>query len=337
MIHVPLSPVSQRLAAAVSFFDAFRETPGEPPFVREPLRVSIPSHDWAAIGIDNDGIYRFAYPRGVELGGLFDVEVVSESGTYVDFEPLQLALPLPVSSPPLRTDFWVFHKLWPTRSFTLPPGETAVVGRITSPTAQQVARLKVQLHPGSPARRSRRAVHLHGRATASSCSDFPSLPGPVPGGTQTLHISVVDSMANPVATIPASVSARARASAVLRVRTQLKQRPPCPNTCHQASMSKKIPARFKAIEGRQYEHDGVRRPHTARSRARVPAAVRAAARASSSNPIPRPCWSRASATTRGQFGPPTAAAAADRHDRQRLSSAGRRRAFYDNGGRRLYV
>lgn len=205
-LHVPLTPVRQRLAAAVSFVDAFADATAAPTLLRNPMRVSIPELRWRSVVAGADGIYRFAYPGGTVVAGTFDVEIEIPDGRYVDFESLSLTLPRPVSSPPLRTDFWVIRRLWPTR--LLPPigGETQLEGRITSPTDQRVEGLRVVVHPSSSPPPS--APYTYTNAAGEFLFRFPELGGPVPSSTQSLFVSATDSTMAPVPITPSSVSAQ---------------------------------------------------------------------------------------------------------------------------------
>ncbi len=165
-MNAPLnSPIFQRsLSAVFTFYDAFLYPPGSSqppdptPLVGSPLGVSIPSLQWQAAAAD-DGSYRFSAltltqpaPGGANLA----VQVDAPLGDYLSFDPITITLPLPISSPPLRSDFLIPTKLWPTVAFRPPSGETAVRGIIASPTAQPVSNLKIEMWlgagpaPGSP-------------------------------------------------------------------------------------------------------------------------------------------------------------------------------------------
>jgi hypothetical protein len=159
------TPLWQRsLSAVYCFYDAFyypvgAAIPPDPtPPITSPLTVSIPVLSWQAFAAD-DFTYRFSAltltlpaPTGTNLG----VEVTALDGDYVSFNPIQVTLPLPLSSPPTRADFLLPTPLWPTVAVRPPAGETAVRGFITSPTSQSVANLKVEMWlgggpaPGSP-------------------------------------------------------------------------------------------------------------------------------------------------------------------------------------------
>ena len=150
-------PVLDRrtLCAVYRFFDAFL-TPvdARTPPIASPLVVSIPALAWTALRVPADATYRFSAstltqpaPTGVNLA----VSVVSLTGEYVTHSPILLTLPLAASVPPVAADFLRDLSLLPTPSLRPPAGETAVRGRVVSPTAQPVAGLQVEMWTsGSP-------------------------------------------------------------------------------------------------------------------------------------------------------------------------------------------
>lgn len=154
MASTYVSAVNQRtLCAVYRFFDAFM-TPvnSRTPPIGATLNVSIPSLAWEAKRILADGTYRFSastLTRPSPVGPNLAVSVVSEAGQYVTHVPILLTLPLPVSTPPVAADFRQDLPLWPTASLRPPAGETAVRGRIFSPTAQPVENLKVEIWAGA--------------------------------------------------------------------------------------------------------------------------------------------------------------------------------------------
>jgi hypothetical protein len=156
-----VAPQLQRtLAAVYRFYDAFLfpTDPLAPPIgsvhdrtppIRSLLDVSIPELRWNALRASNDFTYRFsvltltqALPSRTNLG----VQLTASGGDYVSFEPIVLKkLPVPISSPPARSDFLTPVPLWPTTAFRPPIGETAVRGLLGTSTPQSVADLKVEM------------------------------------------------------------------------------------------------------------------------------------------------------------------------------------------------
>lgn len=202
-----VAPLLQRtLSAVYRFYDAFfYPIDDRTPPVTSPLDVSIPSFSWSALRAADDFTYRFSAltltqpaPSGPNLA----VQVVAPGGDYVSFEPIVLALPLPLSTPPKRADFLISKPLWPTTAVRPPDGETAVRGYLRSNTAQPVADLKVQMWlgavlvppPGTPFSRS--------NANGDFLFRFPLLKG-VPGQTVSISIRLSDGA---IAVSPASLS-----------------------------------------------------------------------------------------------------------------------------------
>lgn len=148
-----VAPALQRtLAAVYRFYDAFFfPIADSTPPVSSSLEVSIPSLEWTALRVETDATYRFSAftlkrpaPTGINL----PVEVLAPAGDYVSFAPILLTLPVAVSVPPKRSDFLIPTRLWPTMTVRPPDGETAVRGVITSPSAQPVAGLTIEMWTG---------------------------------------------------------------------------------------------------------------------------------------------------------------------------------------------
>ena len=145
--------VSHRLGAAVLFVDAFTARAVDVPLeVRAstlPVVVGMPILPWTATRGRNDNTYRLMVTNStvMPVGGV-PLEVTAPGREYFNFEPLLVPLPRPFTAhppTPARSDFLLRHTLWPTRSFRLPSGETAVVARFASAGANPVARLKVTI------------------------------------------------------------------------------------------------------------------------------------------------------------------------------------------------
>jgi hypothetical protein len=195
------------LAAAYRFCDIFhapfdRTTPP----VTAPLTVTIPALRWTALPVDDDATYRFSASTLTEpapSGGPLAIAVTSSDGSYVNFEPISVTLPLAVSSPPVRSDYLVVKPLWPTRLFRVPTGETALHGSIRS-TTLPVAGLKVTMYatpsppPGGP--------YTYTDARGDFLFRFPLLAAA--GDTATLTIDVSDG--SPVAISPSSIVLKLR-------------------------------------------------------------------------------------------------------------------------------
>ena len=152
MSAIQVSPLLQRtLSAVYRFYDAFFfPIDDTTPPIASPLDVSIPALNWSARRADDDLTYRFSaltFTRPAPSGVNLAVQVVASAGDYVNFESILLTLPLPVSIPPQAADFLIPRPLWPAIGFRPRAGETAVRGHITSPTAQPVAGLKVEMWP----------------------------------------------------------------------------------------------------------------------------------------------------------------------------------------------
>jgi hypothetical protein len=153
MASTHVAAVNRRMLCTVyRFFDAFM-TPVNAltPPVAHALRVSIPSLAWTALRVAEDGTYRFSastLTMPAPAGPALPVTVLDESGAYVNHVPLVLTLPRPVSSPPVAADFLIDLPLWPTPAWRPPPGETAIRGHVTSPTAQAVDHLQVEMWTG---------------------------------------------------------------------------------------------------------------------------------------------------------------------------------------------
>jgi hypothetical protein len=150
-----LESVRHRLGSAVQFVDVFTSKPVDCPLdVRAdtlPIVPGMPRVPWRAVRGRNDDTYRFFVTNAVVMPvGPIAVSVSAPGNEYADLEPFSVTLPRPlVAHPPTpaRSDYAVQHRLWPTRRLKLPPGETAIVGRLVSGGITPVARLKVTIWP----------------------------------------------------------------------------------------------------------------------------------------------------------------------------------------------
>jgi hypothetical protein len=148
------APLLRRtLAVVYRFYDAFLFPINDrTPAIASKLDVTIPRFRWSAFRAENDLTYRFScltLTHAAVSGLNLPVEVTSEDGDYVNFEPIQVSLPLPVSTPPLRSDFLIAKPLWPASGLRPPIGETTIRGSISSPTAQPVGGIKVEIWTGA--------------------------------------------------------------------------------------------------------------------------------------------------------------------------------------------
>jgi hypothetical protein len=138
---------SHRLGVVIRFMDVFTDR-----IVDSPLRVSVPAEDWVAVRRQNDSTYRFLFTEEPVPAGNFTVEIESLTQEYANRRLLQVRLPVVPSTPPVRNDYIVNHELHPTRNFTIPTGETAVIGRTQSGGANPIEDLEIRLFAtGSPA------------------------------------------------------------------------------------------------------------------------------------------------------------------------------------------
>jgi hypothetical protein len=174
------------LAVALRFLDTFTDKP-----VRVPLNVSIPARRWLALRWEPDATYRFLVSNASLPAGPFDVAVVDPTDQYVNWEPFQVQVPRPglPHPPPLRaSDYLVERKLWPTRNFRSPPGETVVAGRVVSGGVNPVSGLKVILFkaPGSVPT----APYTRTDEGGQFLFRFPLLKGEVTGGTAVTQVPV---------------------------------------------------------------------------------------------------------------------------------------------------
>ena len=167
-----VAPLLQRSLAAVYWFhDVFYPLDAFTPPIDVPLDVWIPLlkphqvgdkseidrttgqpvHRWSALRAENDFTYRFSALTLTQPAptGALAVQVTAPGGEYVSFDPIVLTLPLLVPSPPQRSSYLIAKPLWPTTALRPPGGETAVRGHISSPTAQPVADLTVEMWLGS--------------------------------------------------------------------------------------------------------------------------------------------------------------------------------------------
>jgi hypothetical protein len=150
-----IEAIRHRLAVALQFTDVFTSRSVDLPLdVRVetlPIVLGMPRVPWRAVRAPNDDTYRFLVTNDTVMpAGVLAVDVDARGGEYVNFEPFTIALPRPnVAHPPTpdRSDYLVRRALWPTRSLRLPPGETAIVGRLVSAGANPTSRLKVTIWP----------------------------------------------------------------------------------------------------------------------------------------------------------------------------------------------
>jgi hypothetical protein len=149
--------VEHRLGATLRFVDAFTGQPvGVPLDVRAetlPIVPAMPSVPWQAAPGRNDGTHRlFVTNETVMPVGSIQVVVSDPTEKYVSFEDVSVTLPLPLTAhppTPARSDFLLEHMLWPTRSFKVPAGETAIVATVQSAGVTPIERLKVKVWPGT--------------------------------------------------------------------------------------------------------------------------------------------------------------------------------------------
>jgi hypothetical protein len=144
------SPLQRTLNAVFTFHDIFfRPFDARTPRVRSELAVSIPSRGWRAYRAD-DATYRFStLAWEASAPATFDLLVQCLAGDYASYEPLSVALPLAVPTPPTAASFLITKPLWPTTSFRPSSGETYVTGMISHPTLN-VSGLRVVLSAGAP-------------------------------------------------------------------------------------------------------------------------------------------------------------------------------------------
>jgi hypothetical protein len=144
--------LQRSLLAVFRFYDAFFYPPDDlTPPITSPLKVSIPQLRWGSLRSE-DFTYRFSAltltqvaPKGANL----KVQVVATQGDYVSHEDILLTLPLPIPTPPKRTDFLLPTRLWPTVALRPPDGETAVRGRIVGGPTLPVDDIKVEMWTGT--------------------------------------------------------------------------------------------------------------------------------------------------------------------------------------------
>lgn len=183
------------LSVVYRFYDAFFfPIDDHTPPVTSPLDVSIPSFGWSALRSDGDGSYRFSAltltqpaPSGINLA----VKVEAPGGEYVNYEPILLTLPVPLSTPPKRADFLLMKPLWPTTALRPLDGETAVRGHIRSSTAQPVANLKVQAWLGGALVPPPSTPFTRSNAYGEFLFRFPRLKG-VLGHTVSINVRLED-------------------------------------------------------------------------------------------------------------------------------------------------
>jgi hypothetical protein len=190
----------RRLAFAISFRDAFLPTAAAPP-IRVRLEVdALGQRAFAAA----DGTYRVSVVGmpPVVPAGTFPITVRAPGGEYVASDPPpSVTLPRIVSVPPQQSDYLLIERLWPTRLFPIPLGETAVVGVVTQLGAP-VPGLTVRLHeavvppPATPEARTNDEGEFVYR--------FPFAPGAAAATPLSLHVTVLDG-ATPVLVTPSAL------------------------------------------------------------------------------------------------------------------------------------
>lgn len=143
--------VRHRLAVALRFVDAFTGT-----LITLPLDVRVETIAPAYVGMPRlpwraqravDGSYRLLATNGTQPPvGPIDVVVSAPGEEYLDLEPAPIVLPRPIAGTfPVRSDFLVTRRLWPTRRLALPVGETAIVGTIRTAGGAAAAGYRVTL------------------------------------------------------------------------------------------------------------------------------------------------------------------------------------------------
>lgn len=193
--------IQHRLGFALRFEDIFdRPATTSTVPVRTPLDVSIPTLRWQAFFAASDSTYRFRFGPNDTIAGTHAVQVTSLDGSYTNHEAFTVTLPRVISAPPVANDFLIARPLWPTRSFSIPTGETAVVGRITSPTLQPVAGLRVQLYRGASPPPS--GAYTYTDSNGEFLFRLLKLGGLVPGGPVT-DVKIFVSDGGPIAVVPA--------------------------------------------------------------------------------------------------------------------------------------
>lgn len=194
--------IHHQLGFALRFEDIFYRPsiPTTPP-VRSALDVSIPARRWQAFYVDHDATYRFRFHPSETIAGVHTVEVKSLDGMYLNHEAFTVTLPRIAATPPVAADFLVVRPLWPTRSFRIPSGETAVIGRITTLVpGLAVSGLRVQLYRGiAPPPTS---AYTYTNENGEFVFRLLKLGGPVPGGTLS-DIKIVVSDGGPITVAPA--------------------------------------------------------------------------------------------------------------------------------------
>jgi hypothetical protein len=143
--------IRHRLGASVRFVDAFTARPVTVPLdVRAetlPVVPGMPAVPWRAVRGPEDDTYRLMVSNETVMpAGAVTVQVTAPGDQYANLEPLVVTLPRPlVAHPPTpaRSDYLVTHALWPTRAYRIPPGETAILGRIVSGGVSPIAGLRI--------------------------------------------------------------------------------------------------------------------------------------------------------------------------------------------------
>ena len=114
------------LGVALRFVDIFSDLP-----VTIPLTVTVPAQGWRAVYRATDNTHRLVFTHRPPPSGTFAVAVEAPGGEYINYEPIQITLPIIPGIPPppvRRSDYLITLPLWPTRIFRPPAGETAVLG-----------------------------------------------------------------------------------------------------------------------------------------------------------------------------------------------------------------
>ena len=137
--------ITHRLAIALRFVDVFTRRP-----IDIPLSVTIPELGWQAVHQPLDSTYRFLLAQAESPSGTFQVLVEEPDRRYINHGTIQVGLPWSRATSGLaRADYLEEYVLWPTRGFRAPPGETVLIGRLTSlSAAAPVDDLDVILSPG---------------------------------------------------------------------------------------------------------------------------------------------------------------------------------------------
>lgn len=133
-----------RLAAAFRFVDRFTEQS-----VPVPLRVRVAALEWDAVR-GRDGTYRFVLDSRPRPTGTHPVEITAPGGEYVRHTAAPtIVVPPTFVMPPVAKDILRTEYLWPTPTYRLPAGETALVARLRK-GATILTGVEVQLAVADP-------------------------------------------------------------------------------------------------------------------------------------------------------------------------------------------